>query len=233
LISMAVLVAASTVEPALVPASSHASFLRAGKASEPVEIRVDRSHDSRRFARRRVSFSQQETFCVCDVSYHRPDEPDGGWTRDAPELPDAETLPAAPSTLYLGNMEVRPVAGPQINAIDDITFPLWARFPVGVPKSPTWNAAALSWAAEYYPTQSALLASGRSSKEYIALTLEHSMWFHRPIDVSQWMQIDYGPVSLADLRLHTHGAIYDERGTLAATMVQAGIMLPDSRFNAS
>jgi hypothetical protein len=79
-ISMAVLVAASTVEPALVPASSHASFLRTGKATEPVEIRVDRSHDSRRFARRRVSFSQHETFCVCDVSFQRTARATGACT---------------------------------------------------------------------------------------------------------------------------------------------------------
>ena len=141
-------------------------------------------------------------------------------------MPEPESLSSALSTHFLPVMDVRPVAGPHIDVMRDVTFPLWARFHEGVPRAPGWQAAALSWAADYFPAQSMLVKSGKSPDEYFARTLEHSMWFHQLIDPSSWMQIDYQPMALADQRSHAFGTIHDRDGTLAATMLQVGVMLP-------
>ena len=207
--SLAVVVAAASLDRAdLVPLSAHSTFLRAGSVAEPVHITIEESHDSGRFARRRLAFGQQErSFFSCDVGFHKPDERDGGWRRDPPTIPDPESLATAPSSFPLPVMEVRPLGGPDIDAGRDVTFPLWARFPHGVPDSPAWSAAALSFASDYFPAQSMLLTSGRSPDTHYTRTLEHSMWFHQSIDPSQWMQVRYEPVSLADQRYHTSGTI--------------------------
>jgi len=228
--SLAVVVAATTLDrDDLVPLSAHSTFLRAGTTAEAVRITIERTHDGGRFARRRVALVQDDrSIFTCDVGFHHPDELDDGWQRDAPGLPDPESLATAPSSFPLPIMEVRPLGGPDIDAGRDVTFPLWARFPRGVPDSPAWSAAAMSFAADYFPAQSMLLTSGRSPDTHFARTLEHSMWFHRSVEPSQWMQVDYEPVSVADQRYHAAGTIADRDGTLAATMTQVGIMLPTS-----
>jgi acyl-CoA thioesterase len=60
-----------------------------------------------------------------------------------------------------------------------------------MPKSPAWSAAALLWAADYFPAQAMLVASGRSAHEYVARTIEHSMWFHCSVDPTAWMHERY------------------------------------------
>ena len=230
LMGLAVVVAAATLnDPKLVPLSSHTTFLRAGTFGEEVHMAVEFSQDARRFARRRVVFAQQQrTFFTCDLGFHRPDEPDDGWERNPSPLLDVDTLESAPCTFFWPIMEVRPISGPQVHALFDITSPLWFRFPYGLPESPHWSAAALSYAADYFTAQSMMLASGRTFEEFSSRTLEHSMWFHRPIDATAWAQMDYQPLSLADQRYQALGTIHDRDGKLAATMMQTGIMFPNA-----
>jgi acyl-CoA thioesterase-2 len=72
-----------------------------------------------------------------------------------------------------------------------------------------------------------LIESGRSWPGFSARTLEHSMWFHRPVDPADWLLLDMKPTSLSDQRYLAAGTIHNEAGALAATVVQAGIFLPN------
>jgi acyl-CoA thioesterase-2 len=72
------------------------------------------------------------------------------------------------------------------------------------------------------------LASGRSVENTAPGTLEHSMWFHRPVDPADWLLFNMTPTLLSDQRYLATGTIHDQSGVLASTIVQAGICLPNT-----
>jgi acyl-CoA thioesterase II len=228
--ALALVVAGSTVGEELVPLSTHSAFPRAGVSTEPVEISVERDSDSRRFARRRVRLCQRDrVFFWSDICFHRHD-PDDGWQQPPTDMPPPGEMGSAPIFVPVPVMEARPSAGPASSVLDDVVFPTWVRFPAGIPTAPIWGAAAQAWASDYYVGYSMLLASGRSPRQSGALTLEHSMWFHRPVDPAEWLLVNMTPASLADQRYLATGSIHTESGVLASTIAQAGIFLPDPGF---
>jgi acyl-CoA thioesterase-2 len=223
--ALALVVCADTVND-MVPLSTHSIFHRPGIATEPFEITVERGADSRRFARRRLSYKQHdEVFFSSDICAHRPDT-DDGWQQPPIDLPAPDDMDIALMFIPVPVMEARPLGGAETNALQDPASPAWLRFPAGVPASPTWSAAALAWASDHCVAQTMLLTSGRSPAESIARTLEHSMWFHRPLNPAQWMLLDVTPTSLADQRYLATGTLHSEQGVLGATFAQAGIFVP-------
>ena len=145
-------------------------------------------------------------------------------------MPPPAEMGSAPTLATVPVMESRPLAGPASSVFDDVVFPAWIRFPAGVPTSPIWGAAAQAWVSDYHVAQSMLLASGRTSAESSAITVEHSMWFHREIDPAEWLLVNMTPVSLADQGYLATGTMHSESGVLASTIVQAGIFLPEPAF---
>ena len=229
-LALVLVIAGHTVSEALVPFSTHSAFSRAGVSTLPVEISVERDSDSRRFARRRVRFSQEgRVFFWSDVCFHRHDRHDG-WQQPPPDMPPPAEMASAPMFVPVPVMEARPLAGPASSVLNDVVFPTWVRFPGGVPTSPIWGAAAQAWASDYAVALSMLLASGRSPNQSSALTLEHSMWFHRPVDPAAWLLVNMTPASLTDQRYLATGTIHTESGVLASTIAQAGMFLPDPSF---
>jgi acyl-CoA thioesterase-2 len=224
--ALAVVVCADTVTNDMVPLSAHSVFHRPGVAIEPFEITVEREGDSRRFARRRLRFKQHdEVFFSSDICVHHPDT-DDGWQQPPIDLPAPDDMDTALMFIPVPVMEARPLGGAETNALQDPASPAWLRFPAGVPDSPTWSAAALAWASDHGVAQTMLITNGLSPAECIARTLEHSMWFHRPLDPAQWMLLDVTPTSLADQRYLATGTIHSEQGVLGATIAQAGIFVP-------
>jgi len=224
--ALALVVCGDTANDDMVPLSAHSVFHRPGVATEPFEISVERDADSRRFARRRLRFTQHdEVFFSSDICVHHPDT-DDGWQQSPIDLPAPDNMDTASMFIPVPVMEARSLGGADTHFLQDPASPAWLRFPAGVPASATWGAAALSWASDHCVAQTMLLMSGRSPAEFIARTLEHSMWFHRPLDPAQWMLLDVTPTSLADQRYLATGTIHSEQGVLGASIAQAGIFVP-------
>jgi acyl-CoA thioesterase-2 len=226
--ALALVVCADTVIDDMVPLSAHSVFRRPGVPTEPFEVGVERDGDSRRFARRRLRFTQHdEVFFSSDICVHHPDTHDG-WQQPPINLPAPDDMDTALMCIPVPVMETRPLGGADTHGLQDPASPAWLRFPAGVPASAAWSAAALAWASDYCVAQTMLLTSGRSPAECIARTLEHSIWFHRPLDPAQWMLLNMTPVSLADQRYLATGTLHSEQGVLGATIAQAGIFVPDN-----
>ena len=226
--ALALVVSGRTVSDELVPMSARSLFLRTGIPTEAIEIHVERDNDSRRLARRKVRFSHgSRVFFSSDLCFQRPD-PDDGWHQPPIYVPAPAGMTSALMYLPMPVMELRPLAGPDTNVFDDVVIPGWFRFPAGVPESPTWGAAAQAWVSDYMVAQAMLLKSGRFSPAWHARTLEHTMWFHRPINPADWLLLNMTPTSLADHAYLATGTIHDEHGALGATIVQAGIFVPDT-----
>ncbi|KES06243.1 hypothetical protein BU52_16040 [Streptomyces toyocaensis] len=59
-----------------------------------------------------------------------------------------------------------------------------------------------------------------------AASLDHAMWFHRPVSADAWLLYEQRSPTSADGRALVHARVYTADGTLAATVVQEGVMRP-------
>jgi acyl-CoA thioesterase-2 len=57
-------------------------------------------------------------------------------------------------------------------------------------------------------------------------SLDHAMWFHRPVDLSKWLLYEIDSPSASNARGFTRGSIYQQDGTLVASVVQEGLIRP-------
>ena len=68
-------------------------------------------------------------------------------------------------------------------------------------------------------------------------TIDHSMWFHRPFNINEWLLYSVESTSASSARGFVRGEFYTRDGTLVASTVQEGVMrnrnaksLPDGRL---
>ena len=55
-------------------------------------------------------------------------------------------------------------------------------------------------------------------------SLDHAMWFHRPVDLNQWLLYAIDTPSTSQARGYTRGHIFTEQGELVASTVQEGLI---------
>ena len=53
-------------------------------------------------------------------------------------------------------------------------------------------------------------------------SLDHALWFHRPVRMDEWVLVDLEPVG----RAYYTGALYTPDGALVATLTQEHLMIP-------
>jgi acyl-CoA thioesterase-2 len=54
----------------------------------------------------------------------------------------------------------------------------------------------------------------------------HSIWFHQPFDVSEWLRMEIRGERLAGGRGFGTGAVYAESGSLVASFAQESVIRP-------
>lgn len=59
-----------------------------------------------------------------------------------------------------------------------------------------------------------------------AASIDHAMWFHREIDISDWLLYQLDSPSSSNARGFTRGNIFTRRGVLVASAVQEGLIRP-------
>jgi acyl-CoA thioesterase-2 len=55
-------------------------------------------------------------------------------------------------------------------------------------------------------------------------SLDHAMWFHRPLDLNQWLLYAIDSPSASHARGFARGSIFTEDGDLIASTVQEGLI---------
>ena len=109
-----------------------------------------------------------------------------------------------------------------------------ARDDDGVPSLDTWVRAAgriegdllLHQALLGYATDRGLMRTGwkphRADGDFTGATLDHSIWFHRPLDLNDWHLFAKHSPTMNDGRGLIHGSIHSAAGTHVATTIQQG-----------
>jgi|SoiMethySBSTD1v2_1073268.scaffolds.fasta_scaffold245025_4 acyl-CoA thioesterase-2 len=231
--------AGATVEPDRPPHSLHAYFIRSGDPFQPIRYEVDLVRDGRSFSHRQVVAAQdgKEVFRML-ASFHRAtvgpshDDPTPvgdvdpaslvtyeDWAETGTDNPehDVYTDPAPIELRYEDPPPTGPgqrVRGPQR---------IWARVAGPVADdSPLLHAALLAWLSDKTIADFSTLAHGRRWTDHgtDSISLDHAMWFLRPLRADDWLLYRQGAPSSDGGRAFTRGEFVGRDGIRLATVAQ-------------
>ncbi|GAB2964086.1 thioesterase family protein [Amycolatopsis acidiphila] len=212
--AQALLAAGATAPEGRLPHSLHGYYLRGGDASHPTVFRVDRDRDGRSYsARRVVAIQRGEVIFSMSTSFQVVEE---GPDHQVEPMPAAGDPGALPSFLLprLTSMEGRLPAQPA----EGIEWPtrFWARCTLSLPDDPLLHAATLTYLSDI----STGLAPLHDETHQSGATLDHAVWFHRPVRVDDWVLLDLVPHNVAGGRGWYTGSIHARGGVLGASLAQ-------------
>ncbi len=224
--------------------SLHAYFLRRGDFKAPIIYQVDRSRDGASFSNRRViaiqhgeqifnmtcSFQVEESGLEHQVQMPDVPAPEGlaDTSRVAPEL--LEKLPERVRRLLetarpfefraVRPLDARPAAGRAPSR------QVWFRAVAAVPEDQTLQRCLLAYVSDFHLLETATLPHGishLSGKAQVA-SIDHAMWFHRPLRVDEWLLYDVDSPSASGARGFARANVFARDGTLVASTAQEGLV---------
>ena len=221
LIGQALRAAALTVDAHQPARALHASFLVAGTGGQALRYAVERTRDGGSFATRRVVVRQERgTVLVLTADFHR-EEPGVEY-----ELAPVTGVPL-PDALAPGRYDNPFVESRDVPVDDAPPTPAharraWFRVTAPLPEDPALHQHALAYLSDHGPTRAA-----REPHAHLAddarrqsVSLDHSVWFHRPANVNGWLLSELVPVATGRGRGLAVGTLRTLDGTLVATVAQ-------------
>lgn len=224
--------------------SFHSYFLRPGDSKKPIIYDVETLRDGNSFSARRVAAIQNgKPIFYMTASFQAPEAgfehqktmpsapaPDGlpSETQIAQSL--AHLLPPVLKDKFICDrpLEVRPVEfhNPLKGHVAEPHRQAWIRANGSVPDDLRVHQYLLGYASDLNFLPVALQPHGIGFLEpgiQIA-TIDHSMWFHRPFNLNEWLLYSVESTSASSARGFVRGEFYTQDGVLVASTVQEGVM---------
>ncbi len=222
IVAQAFLATAKTVDPEFSPHSLRAYFIRRGDTSEPIRYEVDRTRNGRSFCTRRVVARQSNGVILnLESSFQKAEESPDVQTLTMPStLPQAGDNPDDSwSPLFERRVEKPPTTIGPVNA--------WMKVHEDLGDDHVLQAAALAYLSDDLPADAVM----RLHPDYVDLPLEeengftgasldHSIWFHRPVRADQWHLHHLVSHSFNGSRGLALGHVFSESGVHVATIAQ-------------
>ena len=224
--------------------SLHGYFMRPGDPSIPIIYEVDRIRDGGSFTTRRVVaiqhgkaiFSMSASFQIAepglDFQMPMPDQPDPDSLMSQAELQE-KFIDYAPEAVRKYWQRERPIemrATSYEHFISDKKLDpeqhVWMKATAMIPDDPALQAAVLAYASDMTLLDTSLYPHGRKIFEPTlqVASLDHAMWFHRPININEWILFAQDSPSSSGARGFNRGSLYDRNGVLVASCVQEGLI---------
>lgn len=222
IVAQALRAAAASVADGFVPHSVRAYFIRPGDHAAPVRYEVDRPRDGKSFCTRRV-IARQAIGAILNL--------EASFTRGE-------------VSVSLQTYAMEGVEGPGDGLVDSSWTPFferrfvpgtdargraraWMRTTTGLGDDPLVQACALAYISDDLPTDAVVRAHpiGLRSKEEIdsgvfTASLDHTIWFHRPLRTDDWHLHDFTCHGFSNGRGLAIGHVFTADGTHAATIAQ-------------
>jgi acyl-CoA thioesterase-2 len=252
MVAQALVAASLTVNDGKSMHSMHSYFMRPVDIGAEVRYEVEVLRDGRGYSTRQVrGFQNGKPVYVCLASF-AAGEPSGSFQPTAPaDVPGPDDLPT--SAAYLegragGTMsetskaywssgrsfDMRHVPGPVYLTVEGAQSPhqaIWVKpydalRPVEGLTEAQRDTAALAYVCDYTILEPALRVLGLAwaDEGLVTASLDHAMWFHRPVSMDGWLLYAQEAMSVEDGRGSAVGRFFDPGGTLVATVVQEGML---------
>ena len=235
--------ATATVEGRVVH-SLHAYFLRRGDFNAPIVYEVDRSLDGHSFSNRRVVaiqhgapiFNMTASFQVAEEGFDHQFE--------MPLVPPPESLPDStrPPAEVLGHLsermrrfieQPRPFEFRIVEPTDFVTprkarpsRHVWFRTVGKIPDGESLHRYLLAYVSDYFLLDTSTLPHGGTlySSALILASIDHAMWFHRPLRVDDWLLYAVESPSASGARGFARASVFSRDGRLVASTAQEGLV---------
>lgn len=224
--------------------SLHAYFLRPGDMKEPISFHVDRLRNGKSFSTRRVTALQHGAAILnLAVSFQIPEE---GLSHQLamPQVPPPEDCltHAQLAQKYKETMsaelfavasrpfaiDMRPVETENL-VITEKCPPhrmLWMRLGGTLPQDYPLHRHMLAYASDMTLLETSLRPHGFSffTPNMQIASLDHSMWFHRPFRMDEWLLYVQDSPSSSGARGFSRGSIFRQSGELVVSVAQEGLI---------
>lgn len=212
--------ASLTVADGRVAHSIHGYFLHAGDASQPIVLEVERDRDGGRYSARRVTAIQGDTIIFSMAcSFARANN---GADFQAATMP-AVQMPAELETYQLDaartfDLEARVPADSE----PWYRWParLWLRIREPLDDDPNVQACGVVFLSDLC---TGLSRAPQVEQAGLLPSLDHAVWLHRDGRADDWLLVDLMPQATGRGRGVYTGQIYDQAGTLLASLAQESL----------
>ena len=242
-LGQALTAASATVDGRIVH-SLHAYFLRRGDFNAPIVYQVDRSLDGHSFSNRRVVaiqhgepiFNMTASFQVLEEGLeHQSAMP----VVPAPEeLPDSSRPPPhllarLPERVRRFLEQPRPF---EFRLVQPMDYPgprdaapsrqVWFRAVDRLPPDERLHRRLLAYVSDYFLLDTATLPHGSAllGNSVVMASIDHAMWFHRPLRVDDWLLYAVESPSASGARGFARAGVYSRDGRLVASTAQEGLV---------
>lgn len=248
LVGQALAAASKSVDSLKLLHSLHSYFLRIGDLNLPIIYQVHRMSDGRSFATRKVDAMQNgKVIFTLLASFHRQES---GFDHQEVDMP---LVPAPEMLLPLEELRERRLTDPRLpityrNKVatsEYIPWPIEIRFcepkiATNQTKSPPslryWFRAkdklsddqalhrcVVAYASDLIFLQVSLNPHRGKGFNARGVSLDHAMWFHRPLKADEWVLFAIFTPSAYEARGFVIGQMFNQKGELLATLIQEGL----------
>ena len=243
-VGQALYAAKETVPSERLVHSFHSYFLRPGDSQKPIIYDVEVLRDGNSFSARRVAAIQNgKPIFYMTASFQAPESgfehqkimpaapgPDSlkSETDIAREFENFLPPPVREKFLCDKPLEIRPVEfhNPLKGHVAEPSRLVWFRANGTLPADLRVHQYLLGYASDFNFLPVALQPHGVGFLEpgMQVATIDHSMWFHRPFDLNDWLLYSVESTSASSARGFVRGEFYTQDGVLVASTVQEGVM---------
>jgi len=230
------LMAASRTAPGRTPHSVHVYYLRAGDARRPVDFQVVRSRDGGTLSTRQVTARQDgEVLLEALASFSTPVD---GLDHQLPisDVPEPESLPPVQVQLasyadeHRGHwvrqqpFDLRYVDPPPRLALElpepSSRIRMWWRPTEPVPEDRVLHSCLLTYLSGTTMLETAITMRRATPVTTFSALIDHALWFHRPVDLSDWVLSDQSSPSGVGGRGLASATMYNRAGQLVCIATQ-------------
>lgn len=230
--------------------SFHSYFLRPGDDKKPIVYDVENIRDGRSFSTRRVRAMQFGKPIFYMTASFQTEEDGYSHQSEMPDVIGPEGL-MSEYEFYQQNLDKIPthlhdiVAGEKPIEIRHVQVndpfkpekmsarrQVWIKANGSLPDEARIHRYLLSYASDFNFLPTALFPHGKSilQPNMQAATIDHSMWFHRPFRIDEWVLYDMESTSASGGRGFVKGQFFNQQGELIASATQEGVIRDHGKF---
>jgi acyl-CoA thioesterase II len=246
--------AALTVLPDRFATSMQLLFAAGGLPEQPIDFEVTTLQGGKRFSARHVRASQGGGRIVCDAAatfatilespeHEAPPPPDCGLDRDPEGCASLDEVagpgPREVERILAYMFQPHRAIDMRAPFVEDLApgrpdpeprMRFWIRLRQTLGVDPALHAAAFAYLSDYWINFSACIAHVRAMTErggrlYVA-SLNHAIWFHRPLRADEWLLFDCTSPSGARGRGLAIAKVYSRTGRHVASATQECLLAP-------
>ena len=224
--------------------SLHSYFLRPGDPHEEIRYVVERIRDGRTFSTRRVLAHQTRkgedvAIFALTADFTAGEQALAEHSLPMPDVPGPDGLPGIPEMVARhpdvgGGMKAMSAAVEQ-RFLEDPFAPepktpphtqqrTWLRVTGRLPDDPAVHAAALTFASDLTLLSAGVARLGSGWGGFVGASLDHAVWFHRPMRPDEWFLYEGDSPSASAGRALCIGQIWTADGSHVATVAQEGLI---------